>query len=107
MPRLLVSCVVYGLFADAMGSDAEKNDQPFEEVAERVVLTLDPPPRQVHGAARVLILVDLYQTGNTAGAMLRRVRPYLAADPKVVVACPLYVPVVRRNAGHDVSDSAD
>jgi len=84
--------VVDGLFAKAEGYAAGVDGQKFDDVLAAITLTAELP-QSVAGAGHVLILDDIYNTGNTAGAMITRVRPSMAAQPQVVVACVLSVPL--------------
>jgi hypoxanthine phosphoribosyltransferase len=83
--------VVDNLFAKSEGYKAGVESQKFEVVLAAITLTADPPS-SVSGAGRILILDDIYNTGNTAGAMITRIQPFMAVLPKVIVACALYVP---------------
>jgi hypoxanthine phosphoribosyltransferase len=87
--------VVDGLFQKAAGFEAGKNGQTFDDVVAGIVLT-GAVPKPVADATRVLILDDIFNSGNTAGAMIARVRPSMAGQPQVAIACPLYVPLEKK-----------
>jgi predicted amidophosphoribosyltransferase len=42
---------------------------------------------------RIWIINDIYNTGNTVGAMTTRLKEHLLALDEIVVVCPLYVPL--------------
>ena len=89
-PELLV---VDGLFAKEPGFEAGIDGQPFDEVLQNLTLIQDELPQSLIEATRILIIDDIFNTGNTAWAMIARVRPSMPAQPQVIVAFPLYVPL--------------
>ncbi len=44
-------------------------------------------------AKSLLVIDDLFNTGNTIEAMIRKLRPQMKYEPTVTVACTLYVPL--------------
>ncbi len=84
--------VVDGLFAKAEGYAAGVNRQKFDDVLAAYTLTGEPP-QSIAAANRVLILDDIFNTGNTAGAMISRLQTHMATQPQWIVACVLYVPL--------------
>jgi hypothetical protein len=92
--------VVDGLFGKAPGFEAGVNGQTYEQVLAGTILNTAVPPA-VSAATHVLIIDDIYNTGNTAGAMITRVRASMAAQPQVTIACVLYVPLEEKNDEFD------
>jgi hypothetical protein len=90
LKKLRPELEVCDLFAKGPGYSAGAGGQPFTKVVEQITLSQEPP-ETVRNAKRLLIPDDVYNTGNTTGAMLYHIKPHLQADAVVTIACPLLV----------------
>lgn len=89
-PDLLV---IDGAFTKPNGFAAGDTGRTYEQVLANTTLDTTKLPAIVTTASRIWIIDDIYNTGNTVGAMVTRLRPHLLANVELIVACPLYVPM--------------
>jgi len=88
--------VLNGAFAKPDGFQAGDTGRTYEQVLAATEFDAGKLPDGVAALTRVWIIDDIYNTGNTAGAMATRLKEHLPALEQIVVACPLYVPLEKK-----------
>jgi hypothetical protein len=85
--------VLDGAFAKPAGFQAGDNGRTYEQVLEKTAFDGTKLPAGVDTITRIWIIDDIYNTGNTVGAMATRLKPTMPALQEIVIVCPLYVPL--------------
>ena len=85
--------VLDGAFTKPEGFLAGDKGRTYEQVLESTVLDAAKLSQGAAVVTRVWIIDDIYNTGNTVGAIATRLKEHLPALAEIVVVCPLYVPL--------------
>ena len=85
--------VLDGAFTKPQGFRAGDEGRSYEQVLESTVLDAAKLPEGAATVTSMWIIDDIYNTGNTVGAMTTRLKEHVLALEELVVVCPLYVPL--------------
>jgi hypothetical protein len=85
--------VLDGAFTKPKGFQAGDKGRTYEQVLENTTFDATKLPAVAAGVTRVWIIDDIYNTGNTAGAVATRLKGHLPTLEEIVLVCPLYVPL--------------
>jgi predicted amidophosphoribosyltransferase len=85
--------VLNGAFTKPEGFQAGDKGRTYEQVLLSTALDAAKLPEGAAAVTRIWIIDDIYNTGNTVGAMTTRLKEHLLALDEIVVVCPLYVPL--------------
>jgi predicted amidophosphoribosyltransferase len=85
--------VLNGAFTKPAGFQAGDKGRTYEQVLENTTLDATKLPAAAATVTRVWIIDDIYNTGNTVGAMATRLKEHMPALAEIIVVCPLYVPM--------------
>ncbi|QDU41710.1 hypothetical protein Mal52_01630 [Symmachiella dynata] len=85
--------VLDGAFTKPEGFRAGDKGRTYEQVLASTVFDAAKLPEGATAVTSIWIIDDIYNTGNTVGAMTTRLKEHLLALREIVVVCPLYVPL--------------
>jgi predicted amidophosphoribosyltransferase len=84
---------VVDAFTKPVGFRAGDTGRTYEELLQALTCDANKLPAVAH---RIWIIDDIFNTGNTVGAMTTLLRNQLPQLEHIVVACPLYIPFVKK-----------
>ncbi len=85
--------VLDGAFTKPEGFQAGDKGRTYDQVLESTELNSTKMPEGAADVTRIWIIDDIYNTGNTVGAMATRLKEHIPSLVEIVVVCPLYVPL--------------
>jgi hypothetical protein len=92
---------VYSLFTKPQEFEAGVDHKNYNTVFDNTMLDADVPDNVI-AARTILIIDDIFNTGNTPAAMLARLLPRMKCKtPAITIACVLYVAVENTINGND------
>lgn len=84
--------VLDGAFTKPEGFRAGDNGRTYEQLLENITLDATKLPEEASALKRIWIIDDIYNTGNTVGAMATHLKGHLPSLSEIVVVCPLFIP---------------